>query len=186
MTQSKQVTVSRVIDGDTIEVEMGGGLFQKSQRKRVRLYGIDAPESSQQGGKESTEHLKRLIGSRKRIWLDTMDVDRYGRTVGLVYPRREHPADSYNYAMVRDGQARSYMAKGKDRKTFEEVERAAAERGWGIWKKNAAAPWQYRREQRQRAERRGKLKLRLIILLLLAAAAAIVYSALGLPLPQLP
>ena len=59
----KQVRMLRVIDGDTIEVLVRRGPFRQARKDRIRLYGIDAPETSQAEGNEATNHLKQLIGS---------------------------------------------------------------------------------------------------------------------------
>ncbi len=187
MNSRRQVTMTRVIDGDTVELAAQTGMFGKPQKERVRLYGIDAPESSQTGGKESTKHLEKLIGRHRRMWMNVVDTDRYGRTVGLIYRSKDRPEDSYNYMMVRDGQARSYMARGQDRKTFGDAEKEAAQRGHGIWKtKKATTPWDYRKAERSKKERKEKLKLVLILILVLTVivGTAALYLKLGLPLPQ--
>ena len=69
--------VLRVSDGDTIVVRTAD--FEDI---RVRLYGIDAPESKQPGGVEATKALRVLQG--QRVTTREMDTDRYGRMVGLV------------------------------------------------------------------------------------------------------
>ena len=172
----KLVRMTRIIDGDTVVVETGGGLFRRPGSERIRLYGIDAPETSQQGGKESTEHLKRLIGSNRKMWMETVDTDQYGRTVGLLHRRKRRPDDSYNYMMVRDGQARAYMARPQDRRRFQEAEGEAARRRWGIWKeRKTTAPWEYRQGQKRREKSRSRLKLILLMVLIGAVAAAVLY-----------
>ena len=183
----EQVQVLRVIDGDTIEVMAGSKLFRQPHRERIRLYGMDAPESSQTGGKESTSHLSRLIGTNPKIWLVRMDTDQYGRTVGLIHRRKNRPEESYNYMMVRDGQARCYMTGAQDRDRFQAAEDEAKRRGWGIWKKkNATAPWEYRKDQKRRSQRRSRAKLIILIVAAAIAAAAAAYIRLGLPTPSLP
>ena len=172
----KLVRMTRIIDGDTVVVETGGGLFRQPGSERIRLYGIDAPESSQSGGKESTEHLKRLIGSNRKMWLETVDTDQYGRTVGILHRRKRRPDDSYNYMMVRDGQARAYMARPQDRRRFQEAEEEAARRRWGIWKeRKTTAPWEYRQGQKRREKSRSRLKLVLLMVLIGAVAATALY-----------
>ena len=175
-----RVKVLRVIDGDTIEVEAGGNILRKSRRERVRMYGIDAPESSQKGGTESTKHLKKMIGSRSNAWMDTFDTDQYGRTVGLVYPNRGKPQDSYNFRMVRDGQAQAYMTAAADRRRYQEAEAQAQAKRRGIWKnEKSQKPWEYRRKQRERQKSRGKLKFILVLAAAIAAAAAYAYIRWG-------
>ena len=184
----EQVQVLRVIDGDTIEVMTGSKLFRQPHKERIRLYGMDAPESSQTGGKESTSHLSRLMGTNPKIWLVRMDTDQYGRTVGLIHRRKNRPEESYNYMMVRDGQARCYMTGAQDRKRFQAAEAEAKRRGWGIWKKkkNATAPWEYRKDQKRRSQRRSRAKLIILIVAAAIAVAAAAYIRLGLPTPSLP
>jgi micrococcal nuclease len=84
-----EATVTTVIDGDTIEVEMAG------RRHRVRLLGVDSPESvhpelpEQCYGKEATEGLSRLLppGSEIIIERDVELHDRYQRLLLYVYRR---------------------------------------------------------------------------------------------------
>ena len=189
-----RVKVLRVIDGDTVVVAAGGGFLRSADQRRIRLYGIDAPESSQKGGKESTRHLERLIGSRKKMWMEDHGSDKYGRTVGSLYPKRNRPRNSYNYMMVRDGQARVYMAKAEDKQRFEAAQQEAHRRRRGIWKqKNAQAPWDYRRQNREKEETRARWKFRLVVALVALAGLAALAVTVGsgsvpdqLPLPDVP
>ena len=183
----KKVKVLRVIDGDTIEILAGRGIFRSSKSERVRLYGIDAPETSQRGGKESTNHLKRLIGNGGSIWMERKGVDQYGRTVGLLHRSRRNPQDSINYGMVRDGQARRYMANAQDEERFKEAEAEATRRKKGIWKrKGETAPWEHRREAKRRNSRRGRVRIILLLAAVAAVSAAIAYHRLGWALPTVP
>ena len=89
-------TVSRVIDGDTIEVASGP--------PPVRLIGIDAPEVT--GGcfaNEATAHLAELlpVGMRVRLAYDVGRADRFGRTLAYVY--RLTDGLFVNLALARDG-----------------------------------------------------------------------------------
>lgn len=68
--------VSRVIDGDT--VELGDG-------QTVRLVGIDTPEVGQCGFDRATDNLERLIlGQRVRLTVSDEDTDRYGRLLRYI------------------------------------------------------------------------------------------------------
>ena len=184
---SKKVKVLRVIDGDTVEVLAGRGLFHSPRSERIRLYGIDAPETSQRGGKEATRHLQRLIGSGGGIWLDRKGTDQYGRTIGLIHRKKHQPQESFNYLMVRDGQARCYMVQPEEREQFQEAEKEASEQRRGIWKnREETAPWEYRREARRRAQRRGKMKLILVIAIALVVLISAGYITLSDSLPALP
>ena len=92
-------TVSRVVDGDTIVVQLSSGSI------RVRLYGIDAPEHNQPGGPEATAALKSLVGGA-RVELEPVSQDRYNRMVARVRRGRM----DVNAQMVRQGHAWVYRS----------------------------------------------------------------------------
>lgn len=76
------VTVLRVIDGDTIEVELHGEV------ERVRLLCIDTPERGEPGFAEATDYLRSLIGgARVRLEKDPEHGhrDRFGRLLRYVW-----------------------------------------------------------------------------------------------------
>ena len=62
--QTEQVTLLRIIDGDTVEVQRRGGFLSTGAKERIRLYGIDAPESSQKGGDDDSQ-IGRPGGDRE-------------------------------------------------------------------------------------------------------------------------
>jgi len=86
----------RVIDGDTLVID---GI-------KIRLAGIDAPEISQPGGKESGYYLEYLIKNGGRITYKIKSQDRYGRIVADVYG--QDGAESINRLMVLEGWAYHY------------------------------------------------------------------------------
>lgn len=90
--------VIRVSDGDTIWVRDELGL-----RHKIRLNRIDAPESNQPFGKESTQHLKTLIDGRE-ILVEYEATDRYGRILGTIYLG----GIDINLQILRDGYAWHY------------------------------------------------------------------------------
>ena len=155
MKDTQSVHVTRVIDGDTVEIKTTPGLFSRSQKERVRLYGIDAPESSQKGGPQSTKQLKKLIGSRKKIWLQPSGTDQYGRIVALIYPRKGNPDDSFNYNMVLSGHAHCYMLQPHHRAAYQKAETEAKEKRRGLWKQSTPTkPWDYRKTESAKGKAR--------------------------------
>ena len=66
-----------VVDGDTIDVDKGG------ERVKVRLYGIDTPEKSQWYGQNAKTFTSAQVMG-KMVDVQEIDVDRYGRVVGIV------------------------------------------------------------------------------------------------------
>jgi endonuclease YncB( thermonuclease family) len=71
-------TVTNVVDGDTIKV-----LTQAGQNSEIRLEGIDAPESRQALGAESTKNLANLV-SGKTVNLTCTGIDQYSRLTCTV------------------------------------------------------------------------------------------------------
>ncbi len=126
--------VVKVIDGDTIDVNLTNGTA------KIRLYGIDAPEKDQEYGKQSARLLSRLINN-EIIKVYVVDKDRYGRLVGKIYFEGEY----INHTMVKEGAAwwyKQYASKDIDIKLAEEWAKKEQE---GLWKAdNPTPPWDYR------------------------------------------
>jgi micrococcal nuclease len=118
--------VLKVVDGDTIDVVIDLG-FDISFTSRVRLAGIDTPESRTKDAREKIlglevkEYLKKALEGATDIVIRTEKVDsseKYGRILGWVFINRQ--TDSLNMELVNKGYAWSYDGgtKGKD---FEEL-----------------------------------------------------------------
>lgn len=71
--------VIRVADGDTVTL-----LDSTNTQIRVRLYGIDCPENGQDFGNVAKRFTSDLCFS-KIVTVDVKDIDRYGRTVGVIW-----------------------------------------------------------------------------------------------------
>jgi endonuclease YncB( thermonuclease family) len=167
---ARRVRIRRVIDGDSLEVKYAG-LFSFLRRPfPVRLYGIDAPELAQPYGQESRKQLASLV-RRGGIRMDAVTIDRYGRTVGILYSRRRRD-EPVNVAMVRSGMAWWYRRYGARSLGFADAEAQARRRRRGLWKdgNRAQAPWDYRADLR-RARRRRRMARRIIIGLVIGAIA---------------
>ena len=113
----KQVT--KVVDGDTIDVDIDLG-FSISYSQRLRLAGIDTPESRTTDkfektlGIESKDYLKHKLKDSKDIVVKTEKPDsseKYGRILGWVYV--DGNTKSINEQMIEDGYAWSYMGDTK-------------------------------------------------------------------------
>lgn len=88
--------VERVVDGDTLIVRIDG------ERVRVRLVGINAPESVHEDesrntseGRQSSEHLKTLVSEGETVYLqqDTSYTDQYDRRLAYVWDVLPHDVD---------------------------------------------------------------------------------------------
>lgn len=108
-----------VVDGDTIDVDIDLG-FDISLSKRVRMAGIDTPESRTSDkfekslGLEAKEYLKKHLKDAKDILIKTELPDsseKYGRILGWVYV--DGATKSINETMIEDGYAWGYMGETK-------------------------------------------------------------------------
>ena len=93
---SLEARVSKVLDGDTFTLS--------GESRRIRLWGLDAPEWDQRGGSAATATLHSLI-SGKTLKCNVLDIDRYGRLVGQCFlpDGRDIAAE-----MIRSGAASEY------------------------------------------------------------------------------
>jgi micrococcal nuclease len=128
-------TVARVVDGDTLVVQLSSGPI------RVRLYGIDAPEHNQPGGREATAALTSLV-SGERVELEPINQDRYSRMVARVLRGQL----DVNAEMIRLGDAwvyRHYLRREDRAWCSLESEARKAHRGlWSV--RDPVPPWDFR------------------------------------------
>ncbi len=127
--------VERVVDGDTIIVDFDG------TRERVRLLGIDTPESVAQNrpdqcfGEEASTYLKHLLpqGAQVTLIRDVEARDQYDRL--LAYVVRSSDGLFVNLDLLERGYAGIliYEPNSYYRKSFEAAERSAVNAGAGLW-----------------------------------------------------
>jgi micrococcal nuclease len=125
--------VTKVIDGDTIEVDLGEG-----NKKRVRYIGIDTPESVDPNqpvmcfSKEATAKNKELVENGiVGLEKDVSETDRYGRLLRYVYM-----GDLFiNQTLVAEGYAHSssYPPDIKHQDKFRQAEQQARTANRGLW-----------------------------------------------------
>ena len=124
-TQTTTLTVSTVIDGDTIKLSTG---------ETVRLIGINAPEVGQPCSSEATNKLKEFVlGKQVTLEKDIDDKDQYGRLLRYVYVSN---GIFVNSGMVWLGFAHKYEygSNTKYSSLFEQAENGAKENGGCLWK----------------------------------------------------
>lgn len=133
--------VVKVSDGDTITV-----LTQNKESVKVRLYGIDAPETKQDFGKASKQYLSSLIAG-KIVEIKSNGQDRYGRVLGTIYLDN---AD-INAKTVEEGYAWAFV---KYSKIYAAQQSKAMKNKAGLWRqKDPQAPWDFRKAKKKRKER---------------------------------
>ncbi|CAI0419665.1 unnamed protein product [Linum tenue] len=115
-----------------------------ARKYRIRLRGIDAPESSMPYGKEAKEELvKHVQGKCLRVLI--YDQDRYGRCVGDIYCNGLFMQE----IMLKKGLAWHYTAYDK-RPELASWEKQARAKRVGLWaSKNPQEPWEWRKNKRE-------------------------------------
>jgi len=127
--------VVSVADGDTITV-----LTPEKLQVKIRLAGIDAPESGQEYGKKSKEALAAMVAG-KTVQVTEEGKDRYGRTIGWI---KSGEIDA-NREMVRTGWAWHFTQYSKDLNIARlQVEAKDARRGLWAAANPPMPPWDYR------------------------------------------
>jgi endonuclease YncB( thermonuclease family) len=126
-----------VVDGDTLEIH---GI-------RIRLWGIDAPESSQlcrgedslqcRCGAQAANDLDAFI-ARRPVDCSPLSLDQYGPTVATC----SVGGTDLGEWLVRKGLALDWPQYSKGR--YGEAQRDAERTGLGIWKGSYVEPWLYR------------------------------------------
>jgi endonuclease YncB( thermonuclease family) len=145
-TFAGQYEVTRVSDGDTIQVMAGG------TKTTIRLVGIDAPEVShsknqpgQPFGKVAAKHLAAMV-LNKTVEIKSYGADRYGRTLAEVVLENRN----INIEMVQAGLSEGYRGKpasGLDMAPYRkaEEEAKASKRGMWVLGDKYVSPRDYRR-----------------------------------------
>ncbi len=129
--------VARVIDGDTFIIKN-----DENRSERVRLIGIDAPESIKSEhkniqfyGKEASQFLKKFLTKKYvRLEYDVRKKDKYGRTLAYVYLKN---GTFVNALLVKKGYAKaiSYRPNTKHQSDLKKLEKVARKKRLGIWQK---------------------------------------------------
>lgn len=130
----KDLSVKRVVDGDTVVLEKNGYEY------KVRLIGVDTPESvhldknkNTKEGKIASDFTKeRLTGKKVDIEFDVKPQDKYGRYLVYLYV----DGISYNEVLLEEGMARVMMISPnvKNKELYTQIEKRAKDKKIGIWK----------------------------------------------------
>jgi endonuclease YncB( thermonuclease family) len=137
--------VVRIADGDTITVLDAG-----NTQHRIRLQGIDAPESRQDFGAQAKKKLSGLIFG-KDVEVIYEKTDQYGRLVGKILL----DGRDINLEQVRSGMAWHYKEyereqSTEDRELYARAEDEARSARRGLWlDTNPLEPSEFRRAERQ-------------------------------------
>ncbi|MCR5621900.1 MAG: thermonuclease family protein [Treponema sp.] len=139
--QLYEVRVTKVVDGDTVDVEFLGEIPPDCDKscQRIRLIGVDTPEYykkvRQPYADEAKEYTGRCLGTTMQLRLDwyTSYKDRYGRLLAYLYAE---DGSMLNYELVRNGYGRYYSKfkfNKQDMASFGQAEDYAREHRLGLW-----------------------------------------------------
>ena len=129
-----------VHDGDTLTAVDASNVQHK-----VRLAGIDAPETKQPFGTKARERLAELTHG-KSVRVLPVDRDRYGRTVARI----EVEGQDVNRQMIADRLAWHYTRYSKDA-AMAGAERDARAARRGLWAdREPVPPWEWRASEKDR------------------------------------
>ena len=114
--------IIKVVDGDTVDVDidLGFGVWMKNQR--IRMYGIDAPESrtsnqtEKQYGVASKRFLEGMCDDKNGVVLRTQKdkKGKFGRILGELWRTTDYADQSINEYMIEKYHAVRYMGQSKD------------------------------------------------------------------------
>ena len=127
-----------VSDGDTIDV-----LTSANRKVRLRLSGVDCPETGQPFGANAKKFVSERVGGRMVRVVET-DRDRYGRIVAEVY---DGTPMTLNVALVEAGLAWHYKQYAADRTDIAAAEQRARTQLRGLWggSHRPVPPWNWRK-----------------------------------------
>ena len=129
------VSIFKIIDGDTIEV------IRDSEKIKIRLYGIDAPERSQDYGNNAKRALLTALEPYNEIDIVIRDKDRYGRFIGEIFAGESN----INLIMLMEGHCWHYKKYSKET-SYSEAEIRAKDNKVGLWANSSSIPpWEFRK-----------------------------------------
>jgi len=140
--------VVNVSDGDMITI-----IDASKQEHRIRLYGIDCPESGQAFGEAAKKFTSSTV-ARKTVTVEVFDTDRYGRTVGVVTVN----GVNVNLQLIQAGYAWLYRYYCQEEfcSVWLKVENQARIAGVGLWSDdNPVPPWEWRNAIRNNSTRKS-------------------------------
>lgn len=140
--------VKAVYDGDTVAIAIRG-----NSKLKIRLYGIDAPETKKYGklGQPYGDKSKRALMLKlmgRQISAEIMDFDEYKRTVGII----RYSGRDINQEMVSEGMAWAYRQYLHTPYATHYIgaENLARSRHIGLWRASKPQPpWKFRKSHKE-------------------------------------
>jgi micrococcal nuclease len=117
-----RVKVVKIVDGDTVDVDIDLGFGVWLKKERIRMFGIDTPESrtrdldEKKYGLMAKDYITRLLDDEGGIVLKThKDAEgKYGRILGELWRTTDFADTSINDLMIKNHHAVAYHGQSKD------------------------------------------------------------------------
>ena len=114
-----KIKVTRVVDGDTIDAEIDLG-FNLKLNKRIRLYGINTPETrtrdkeEKKRGLAAKKFLQQIVDEQQGVlFLKSLDQGKFGRCIGVLF-EQDFDDQSINDVLDQEGHAVEYFGGKRD------------------------------------------------------------------------
>tara|TARA_R110002072_G_scaffold156547_1_gene307002 strand:+ start:4953 stop:5381 length:429 start_codon:yes stop_codon:yes gene_type:complete len=112
----------RIVDGDTVDIDIDLGFGIWLQNQRIRIMGIDTPESrtsdpeEKKFGKLATEQVKRYMATARKFYSFQDEKGKYGRILGdfEIYASHNNCYMKMAEAMINDNYGVAYHGQSKD------------------------------------------------------------------------
>ena len=124
-------TILRVVDGDTVDVDIDLGFGVWLRKERVRILGIDTPESrtrdltEKKYGLAAKKYVKGFlpVGSQQRLITEKDKTGKFGRILGefLVYDNKEDREMHLGEIMIREHHAVKYSGQSKEDISYDHI-----------------------------------------------------------------
>jgi len=112
--------IEKVIDGDTVDLSVDLG-FDVHHKIRVRLYGVDTPESrtvnkaEKEAGLKAKEFVKTWAETHSTVLIETVKDknEKYGRVLAKIYANVDN-SECLNERLISEGFAKAYFGEKKE------------------------------------------------------------------------
>jgi len=112
--------IEKVIDGDTVDLSVDLG-FDIHHKIRVRLYGVDTPESrtvnkaEKEAGLKAKEFVKTWAETHSTVLIETVKDknEKYGRVLAKIYANVDN-SECLNEKLISEGFAKAYFGDKKE------------------------------------------------------------------------
>ncbi len=169
MPDTFRFSVSKVKDGDTVVVEGKNG-----DTTAVRVWGIDAPESSQPYGPAATDVARQIVGGGT-VTVEVMDEGPYGRIIGRV-----QKGDTDLAASLALSGCAWHSRRYPTSRQIREAEQKARQEGRGLWSQdNPVPPWKHRKGRQPAQTGGGKHTAGTVLFIVIVVAILFLISLAG-------